>query len=267
MAQHLAYLTVLVQGWRPVTSRVRVAGKAGLALNLRTQGAIKLKEVFPFSSPELSSFKPKSCWEQCQAHRVVVQCSLELPTEKPQEQPPPRDNPLVLEEGPNCIQNQREDLVFSRLHGRLTRANAVLVDPDNYAQYSHFELKVDLFVRVMWEKKNGAHKTQLLIPKFYQNQVLKLAQDVLWSGHVGAEKTPKKIQAQLFLQGVYGDIKDQCASFPECQVVAPSQPTGPPQSSSIGEQTFLQNWGRPHGVTGPNSSHCWFILVIVDYGN
>lgn len=50
--------------------------------------------------------------------------------------------------------------------------------------------------------------------------MLKLAHDSSTTGHLGKEKTLALVLIRCFWPGIHWDIKDYCASCPECQLAA-----------------------------------------------
>lgn len=77
-------------------------------------------------------------------------------------------------------------------------ANGVIVDVSLVAQDPHFELQGNLLMRMTKDKNTGTWQSQVLVPKQYHNQVLKLSHDVQWEGHLGLEKTQNMVLEKFF---------------------------------------------------------------------
>lgn len=58
---------------------------------------------------------------------------------------------------------------------------------------------------------------QLLVPKQYHQVICKLAHTIPLAGHLGRDKTAKRITKHFYWPTVFHDVADYCKSCPECQ--------------------------------------------------
>ena len=59
---------------------------------------------------------------------------------------------------------------------------------------------------------------QIVLPKQYRNQVLKLAHSLPIAGHLGQEKTIKHLLIRFYWPTLFRDTKEYCRRCPECQL-------------------------------------------------
>lgn len=64
---------------------------------------------------------------------------------------------------------------------------------------------------------------KLGVPDTLRPKVLYLDHNVPWSGHLGREKTEKRILHRFYWPGFYKNIVKYCKSCPECQLFAHSK--------------------------------------------
>lgn len=69
--------------------------------------------------------------------------------------------------------------------------------------------------------KNGKDTKQVVVPKKFRSEVLRLAHDTPMSGHLGVTKTRQKIWSDFVWPGICGDIRRYCASCDVCQRTSP----------------------------------------------
>ena len=73
---------------------------------------------------------------------------------------------------------------------------------------------------------------QIVIPPIYRKDVLVLAHDTPFSGHLGIEKTYRKVLSHFYWPGLHGDVKKFCRTCHVCQLAGkPNQ--RPPLSPLI----------------------------------
>ena len=67
---------------------------------------------------------------------------------------------------------------------------------------------------------------QIVIPPIYRKDVLVLAHDTPFSGHLGIEKTYRKVLSHFYWPGLHGDVKKFCRTCHVCQLAGkPNQRT------------------------------------------
>lgn len=103
------------------------------------------------------------------------------------------------------------------LYGWLGQANEIIIDEYLATQDPHFELQGDFLMRVTRDKTTGSWQSQLLIPRPYRRQILKLTYDVPLCGRTFGDREEVGESWEGF-SGVYQEIKEYCVS---CQLVAP----------------------------------------------
>ena len=68
---------------------------------------------------------------------------------------------------------------------------------------------------------HGKTFSQLVVPKPYRSQVLRLAHDSALAGHLKTRKTTDRILTQFFWPGLQADMMRYCASCDACQRTTP----------------------------------------------
>ena len=86
-----------------------------------------------------------------------------------------------------------------------------------------FYFKNDLLFREYRSPTISQGKTfnQLVVPKPFRSQVLRLAHDSALSGHLKTRKTTDRILTQFYWPGLQSDVKRYCASCDACQRTMP----------------------------------------------
>ena len=79
--------------------------------------------------------------------------------------------------------------------------------------------KKGIMYRVYRDKDNEYH--QLLVPKKFRGEVLRIAHDAPMAGHMGVARTKERLWQEFYWPGVLGDIRRYCASCFTCQRTAP----------------------------------------------
>ncbi|XP_064468593.1 uncharacterized protein LOC135380865 [Ornithodoros turicata] len=72
---------------------------------------------------------------------------------------------------------------------------------------------------------NGRECRQLVLPKERRSEVLRLAHDSDWAGHLGERKTLQRIKSSFYWPGITTDVKRYCQSCHQCQIKAPTRMT------------------------------------------
>ena len=70
--------------------------------------------------------------------------------------------------------------------------------------------------------------SQLVLPRQYTEQVLRLAHYAPSAGHLGRKKTFSRIQRRFFWPGISRDVADLCDRCQKCQLTARRKPHPPP---------------------------------------
>ena len=59
--------------------------------------------------------------------------------------------------------------------------------------------------------------SQVVVPKKYRKQLMQVAHDIPFGGHMEIENTRKRLLQNFFWPGMFKDIADYCRSCPQCQ--------------------------------------------------
>ncbi len=108
----------------------------------------------------------------------------------------------------------------------------------------------------------GVVYEQIVLPKQYRSEVIKLAHDIPLSGHLGREKTAKRILRRFYWPTLFRDVKQHCQTCEECQLHGAKAPMIP--LPVIGEpfKRIAMDIVGPLPRTGRGNR---FILVVSDY--
>ena len=110
-----------------------------------------------------------------------------------------------------------------------------------------------------------AEKDLLVLPQQCRNTILKLAHSVPLAGHLGRDKTARRLQQHFYWPTMYKDVADYCKSCPTCQKSAVAKKQRVPM-------VLLPIISEPFSriamdIVGPlprSSSGMRYILVICD---
>ena len=107
---------------------------------------------------------------------------------------------------------------------------------------------------------------QLVLPTKCRQAVLKLAHEIPLSGHLGKEKTRKRILRRFFWPSVYRDVERFCASCPVCQKTAPrGSDKAPLVPLPIISEPFRRIGMNIVGPLPRSKSGHKYVLVLCDY--
>ena len=138
------------------------------------------------------------------------------------------------------------------------------------ANETRFVKDADLYFREFKSPKveRGRLFRQLVVPKIFRNQVLKLAHDSAMAGHLGVKKTCDRVLANFYWPRLQGDVRRYCASCDICQrtvskgkvVKVPLDKM--PLIDTPFRRVAVDIVGPIHPVTDQGNR---YILTIVDY--
>ncbi|KAM7293792.1 uncharacterized protein ISCGN_023375 [Ixodes scapularis] len=69
-----------------------------------------------------------------------------------------------------------------------------------------------------WDSIAGVKVRQLVLPRERREEVLQLAHESLWGGHMRPKKTKTRIKYSLFWRGMEKDVSEYCQSSHNCQI-------------------------------------------------
>ncbi|XP_067685776.1 uncharacterized protein [Haliotis asinina] len=71
-------------------------------------------------------------------------------------------------------------------------------------------------------------REQIVVPKAFRTEILSLAHESLFAGHLGRTKTYDRLSSDFFWPGMYKDVEDYCSSCHVCQVAGKPNQLIPP---------------------------------------
>ena len=89
---------------------------------------------------------------------------------------------------------------------------------NNNGYVTSFEVKEGLLYRTTVNKDGfRVKRDQLVVPKKFRNDVMKMGHETLMSGHLGITKSKNRIQRKFYWPGMYEDVRNFCKSCQKCQ--------------------------------------------------
>uniref|UniRef100_A0A674J7S6 Gypsy retrotransposon integrase-like protein 1 n=1 Tax=Terrapene triunguis TaxID=2587831 RepID=A0A674J7S6_9SAUR len=171
-----------------------------------------------------------------------------------------------LERDIDFVKEQREDPTLSRAWEQAIVPGAGEDVPPRPPQGPRFEVQRDRLYRVVQEPHTLEALRQLLVPQRLRRGLLHSAHANPWVGHLGREKTLQRVARRFFWPGIHQEVREYCASCPECQRAGPK---GVPRAPLIPMPVVGVPFERiGMDLVGPlerSKTGNRFILVIVDY--
>uniref|UniRef100_A0A1X7T3K8 Integrase catalytic domain-containing protein n=1 Tax=Amphimedon queenslandica TaxID=400682 RepID=A0A1X7T3K8_AMPQE len=117
-----------------------------------------------------------------------------------------------------------------------------------------------------WKDQNGEETEQLVVPERCRNEIMKIAHDTPFAGHLGREKTIQRILQRFYWPGIFRDVAYYCRSCPSCQK---SSSKGVLRAPLVPLPIMATPFKRiAMDIVGPlpkSRSRKQYILVICDY--
>ncbi|XP_075774682.1 uncharacterized protein LOC142826318 [Pelodiscus sinensis] len=130
----------------------------------------------------------------------------------------------------------------------------------------HFEVRADRLYRVDEGGVDQGTRRQLLVPRRYRYPLMEVAHANPWAGHLGQEKTVKRILQRFYWPGVYREVRDFCESCPQCQKAGPRNvPKAPLVPLPVVDVPFERIAMDVVGPLDKSKAGHQYILVILDY--
>ena len=131
---------------------------------------------------------------------------------------------------------------------------------------SRVRLKQGLICRI-WTPRDSPKTTveQIVLPKRYRDQVIKLAHDLPLAGHLGREKTTQRILRCFYWPTLFQDVKQYCQSCTECQLYGGRKGRAPLVPLLIIGDPFRRIAMDVVGPLPRTRRGNRFILVVSDY--
>ncbi|CAM4631962.1 unnamed protein product [Lepidochelys olivacea] len=140
--------------------------------------------------------------------------------------PTPRQEGLEVAGPPPDLvdfsRDQREDPTLRFAYEQLARVDGEVVEAQRTTQWPRFELNHERLYRLDQDPQTQEVRTQSVVPRIHRRAVLKLAHDIPAAGHLGQEKTVARVLARFFWPSIHREVKEYCASCPDCQHAAPA---------------------------------------------
>ena len=140
---------------------------------------------------------------------------------------PAKTKPLQVM--PSEVENvNRSDLVplqseDETLRKCFSQAKDKLKQKSGQSNLSWFELEDGLLMRYFQSPKiqSGGKIGQVVLPKQFRLQVMKVAHGSLFGGHLGSRKTLNRVYSNFYWPGIHLDITRFCQSCDICQKIVP----------------------------------------------
>ena len=126
----------------------------------------------------------------------------------------------------DLVQAQKQDQEIAELRMR------ALSDTDIETVPIGYYLQDDLLMRKYRPRdipvsEDWAVTHQIVVPKLYRNEILSMAHDLPFGGHLGVRKTKDRILRHFFWPGMDHDVKTYCRSCHNCQIAGKHQSDPP----------------------------------------
>ncbi|XP_041440518.1 uncharacterized protein LOC121400717 [Xenopus laevis] len=114
---------------------------------------------------------------------------------------------------------QLKDSTLAKARENVKMVDGKPTEPEMRLSYPYMAMNGGLLYQMY--KKGEEVIEQLVVPQPYRRMVMDLAHGHVMGGHLGVEKTIERVLQRFFWPGVYKNIRDYCASCPECQISSP----------------------------------------------
>jgi len=120
---------------------------------------------------------------------------------------------------------------------------------------------------LLWRKpRDGGEHPLILVPQMLRQRVLKLAHSSPGAGHFADKKTLDRVRQWFDWPGIYRDVKETCASCPECQrAKPPTTSLAPLQSLPVIGVPFQRVAMDVFGPLRRTKNGNKYVLVLMDY--
>ncbi|MGH0149802.1 UNVERIFIED_CONTAM: hypothetical protein FKN15_016115 [Acipenser sinensis] len=297
VAERLPHPVILGRDWPKFKELMQIMAVSATHVNVaEKEKKERIGDVFPFH-PEMFSplFRPRKTnkerrtakWEgalvrqgwglvgECcngtkrQSKGVGTQCDREGEVTGPiraEVIPAPLNVPDPWYSSADLVWGQKNDPSLVHAWGQVRSIEGKDVDGAGALVYPHFSIKGQLLYRVNLAAGTGQPVTQLLVPPSCRLEVMRLAHDIPFAGHLGAEKTRERILARFYWVGLHTDVSRYVATCPDCQRVAPGRVRPAPLVPlPIISTPFERIAMDIVGPLLPSDSGYTHILVVVDY--
>ncbi|MGH0185230.1 UNVERIFIED_CONTAM: hypothetical protein FKN15_017326 [Acipenser sinensis] len=297
VAERLPHPVILGRDWPNYKDLVKLRAAPAIHVNVAEKTEREMiGNVFPFQAEMFSPlFRPKktnkerrlrkwegalmrqgwglvgACYngEKRQSKGVGTQCDREDEVTGPARAdvtPAPLKVPDMWHSNVNLVWEQKNDPSLVHIWGQVRSIEGKDVEGAGALVFPHFIIKGQLLYRVNLAPGTGQPVTQLLVPPSCRLEVMRLAHDIPFAGHLGVDKTRERILARFFWLGLYKEVSKYVATCPDCQRVAPGRVRPAPLVPlPIISTPFERIAVDIVGPLLPSDSGYTHILVVVDY--
>jgi hypothetical protein len=108
---------------------------------------------------------------------------------------------------------------------------------------------------------------RIVVPEVYRPEILRLGHTIPLAGHMGQEKTFERISMHFFWPRLYSEVKNYCATCPQCQLVERKlvNNRAPPNPVKIVTEPFKKVAIDLIGELPRSKNGYKYILTLVDY--
>ena len=119
----------------------------------------------------------------------------------------------------------------------------------------------------MHQSKDGTEVRQVVLPKQFHSQVLKVAHEVPLAGHMGRDRTTSRVLRRFYWPSLFQDMAVYCKSCPACQKTSKGRNRAPLISMPIMGEPFQRIAMDLVGPLPKTKRGHRYMLVIVDYAS
>ena len=125
----------------------------------------------------------------------------------------------------SLIKAQQSDHTLEKCFAAVLSAEALKTKQMGY--FCEGELLMRKWCPFGAEESDWSAVIQIVVPTAYRRQVLSLAHDHNWAGHLGVTKTYARILKHFFWPGLKQDVSQYCRTCPTCQLTGKPNQTIP----------------------------------------
>ncbi|MGH0136705.1 UNVERIFIED_CONTAM: hypothetical protein FKN15_062013 [Acipenser sinensis] len=237
VAERLPHPVILGRDWPKFKELMQIMAVSATHVNVAEKvKRERIGDVFPFHTEMFSPlFRPRKTnkerrtakWEgalvrqgwglvgECcngnkrQSKGVGTQCDREGEVTGPTRAeviPAPLNVPDPWYSSADLVWGQKNDPSLVHAWRQVRSIEGKDVDGAGALVYPHFSIKGQLLYRVNLAAGTGQPVTQLLVPPSCRLEVMRLAHDIPFAGHLGAEKTRERILARFYWVGLHTDV-------------------------------------------------------------
>jgi transposase InsO family protein len=159
------------------------------------------------------------------------------------------------------ITDQQKDITLDKI---LKQATSTIPEKEGY----YYDRGILMHRKLQSELPNTVRNVDRIVPpEAYRSEILRVAHTIPLAGHMGIRKTLDRITMHFFWPGVRADVKNYCATCPQCQLVTRKMKAdrAPLRPTEVICDPFRKIAIDIVGELPKSSSGYKYILTIVDY--